>query len=222
MRTVAAALILLTALAAQPAAEWQSTFPVDKKNLGIRGSNAYFPLTPGYRLAFVHGPETDVLTVLTETKVIDGVECRIIEDRETKNGQLTEITRDYYALDAATNDVYYMGEEVDVYKDGKVTSHEGTWLSGVKGAKFGLFLPANPAVGRRFYQEQAPGVGMDRIEIVSVTEKVDTPAGRFENCVKTLETTPLEKNVRDYKWFARGIGIVKDGVLVLERPPLRQ
>jgi hypothetical protein len=147
--------------------------------------------------------------------MIDGVECRVMEDREMKNGQLAELTRDYYAVDSLTNDVYYMGEDVGVYKNGKVANHEGAWLSGVKGAKFGLFMPGDPRVGRRFYQEQAPGVGMDRIEIVSVSEKVQTPAGTFDKCVKTLETTPLEKGVHDYKWFAPGVGIVKDAEMVL-------
>lgn len=58
-------------------------------------------------------------TVLNETKMVDGVETRVIEDRETKNGQLIELPRDYYAIDSAKNDVYYFGEDVDVYKNGK-------------------------------------------------------------------------------------------------------
>jgi len=136
------------------AADWQATFAVDKKNLGTKGSNPYFNLTPGYQLSYKNGNETDTLTVLNETKLIDGVETRPIEDRELKNGQVIEVTRDYYAIDSATDDVYYFGEEVDVYKNGEVASHEGTWLSGEKGAKFGLMMPAKPKAGQRFYQEQ--------------------------------------------------------------------
>src|SRR6476659_9855271 len=101
-------------LAAQPATDFQSVFAVEKKNLGVKGSNPYFPLTPGYQLSYRHGKDTDTLTVLPETKVIDGVETRVVEDRETKNSQIVEVTRDYYAVDSATNDVYYMGEDVDV------------------------------------------------------------------------------------------------------------
>ncbi|MBS1858333.1 MAG: hypothetical protein JST11_23380 [Acidobacteria bacterium] len=183
--------------------------------MGIKGSNPYFNLTPGYRLFYRHGNETDTLTVLAETRFIDGVETRAIEDRETRNGALIELTRDYYAIDPATNDVYYFGEDVDVYRNGKVVGHEGSWLSGVKGAKFGLMMPGRPKRGQRFYQEQAPGVGMDRAEIVSVDEKVVTPAGTFDHCIHVVETSPLEPAAKDHKWYAAGIGQVRDEDLLL-------
>ena len=157
-------------LAAQPAKDFQSDFAVEKKNLGVTGNNPYFPLTPGYVLSYRHGKDTDSLTVLNEVKVIDGVQTRVVEDRELKNGVLVELTRDYYSLDSNTNDVYYMGEDVDVYKNGKVVSHEGSWLSGIKGAMFGLMMPGTPRAGHKFYQEKAPGVGMDRAEIISVDD----------------------------------------------------
>jgi hypothetical protein len=91
------------------------------------------------------------------------------------------LTRDYYAIDELTSDVYYFGEDVDVYRNWRVVSRKGSWLSGVNGAKFGLMMPGSPKAGQRFYQEQAPGVGMDRAEIVSATETANTPAGTFEN-----------------------------------------
>ena len=202
-------------LAPQSAAEYQASFPVNRGNLGVKGSNPYFNLTPGYRLEYRDGANTDLLTVLNETKVIDGVETRVVEDRETKNGALVEVTRDYYAIDSVTNDVYYFGEDVDAYKNGKVAGHEGAWLSGVKGAKFGLMMPGAPRKGQKFFQEQAPGVGMDRAEIVALGEKVATPAGAFEDCVHVVETSPLEKGLKDHKWYRAGVGQVKDGKLVL-------
>ena len=53
---------------------WQETFPVDRQTLGVKGSKAYFNLTPGFGLQYKDGNNTDTLTVLNETKVIDGVE----------------------------------------------------------------------------------------------------------------------------------------------------
>jgi hypothetical protein len=203
------------ALAAQPAKDFQSVFAVEKKNLGIKGANPYFPLTPGYQLSYAHGKDTDTLTVLNETKMIDGVETRVVEDREMKNGQLVELTRDYYAIDAATNDVYYMGEDVDVYKNGKVVGHEGAWLSGINGAKFGLMMPGTPKAAQKFYQELAPKVGQDRAEIISVDEKITTPAGTFEKCVHVVETSALEKGLHDHKWYAPGVGQVRDAEMLL-------
>lgn len=203
------------ALAAQPAKDFQSVFAVEKKNLGIKGANPYFPLTPGYQLSYAHGKDTDTLTVLNETKMIDGVVTRVVEDRELKNGRLIELTRDYYAIDAATNDVYYMGEDVDVYKNGKVVGHEGAWLSGINGAKFGLMMPGTPKAAQKFYQELAPKVGQDRAEIISVDEKITTPAGTFEKCVHVVETSALEKGLHDHKWYAPGVGQVRDAEMLL-------
>jgi hypothetical protein len=202
-------------LASQTAKDWQSIFAVDRKTLGVKGSNPYFILTPGYQLFYQHGKDTDTVTVLNETKVIDETVTRVVEDRETRNGQSIELTRDYYAIDSATNDVYYFGEDVDVYKSGKVVSHEGSWLSGVKGAKFGLMMPGNPKPGQRFYQERAPGVGMDRAEILSSSERITTPAGTFEKCLHVVETSALEKGLKDHKWYAAGVGPIKDAEMVL-------
>ena len=197
------------------AEEFQSEFKVDKKTLGTKGNNLYFPLTPGYKLEFAHSKDSRVWTVTSETKLIDGVETVVVEDREMKDGQLAELTKDYFAIDATTNDVYYFGEDVEVYKNGKVVNRKGSWLSGVNGAKFGLYVHGKPSVGKKYYQEIAPGVGKDRAEVLSVTETVVTPAGKFENCVHTLETSPIEKFLKDHKWYAPGVGEVKDDQMQL-------
>src|SRR6185295_651437 len=156
-------------------------------------------------------------TVLNETKMVDGVETRVVEEYETKGGKVIEVSRNYFALCKRTNSVYYFGEDVDIYKNGKIVGHEGSWLSGEKGAQFGLYMPGLPLVGAKYYQEQAPGVGMDRAEILSTTETVNTKAGEFKNCVKTLETSPLEPDVRDHKIYAPGIGLVQDPSVKLVR-----
>lgn len=197
--------------------DWQAAFPADKKNLGPTGSNAYFVLEPGHRLYYEHGKSNLTTTVLSETKMVDGVETRVVEDKEMKSGQIVELTRDYYAIDRTTNDVYYFGEDVDVYRNGKIVGHEGAWLSGVKGARFGLMMPGSLKAGHKFYQEQAPGVGMDRAELVAVGETVTTPAGTFKDCVHVKETSALEKGMADHKWYARGVGLVKEGEFVLVR-----
>jgi hypothetical protein len=156
-----------------------------------------------------------VKTVLDETKMVDGVETRVLEERETKDGKLVEVSRNFYAISKKTSTVYYFGEEVDIYKDDKIVSHEGAWLSGVKGAKFGVMMPGLQLLRGRYHQEIAPGAAMDRAEIVSLSETVKTPAGEFKNCLKVEETTPLEPANIGYKYYAPGIGIVQDGKLKL-------
>ena len=193
---------------------WRDTFAVDKANLADTGRNTYFILEPGYRLILERGKDSLVIAVLDETKVVDGVKTRVVEERETKGGQLDEVSRNYFAIDKTTGDVYYFGEDVDNYKDGKVTSHEGVWLAGVGGARFGLLMPGKPTVGDRYYQEIAPKVAMDRAEVVGLTEEVKVPAGTFKNCLRTRESSALESGSED-KLYAPDVGILKDGGFVL-------
>lgn len=193
---------------------WRDTFPVNKANFTDRGRNTYFILEPGHRLHLKDGQVTLTVIVLDETKVVDGVLTRVVEERESKNGQLIEVSRNYFAIEKTTNDVYYFGEDVDMYKKGEVVSHEGAWLSGQNGARFGLFIPAKPRIGDRFYQEFAPKVAMDRAEIVSLTEKVQVPAGTFKNCLRTKESSGIERG-SESKWYAPGVGLIRDADFVL-------
>jgi hypothetical protein len=190
-------------------------FRVEPDELVFTGRNPYFVLEPGYRLILKKGAEEVTKTVLAETKMVDGVETRVIEEKETKNGKVIEISRNFYAISKRTNSVYYFGEEVDIYEDGKVVSHEGAWLSGQKGARFGLMMPGTILLGGRHYQEVAPKIAQDRAEILSLTEAVETPAGTFKNCLKVEETTPLEPGTKGMKYYAPGIGLVKDDKLQL-------
>ena len=191
------------------------TFEVDKANLTHVGRNPYFiPLEPGYRLRFEGGGVTLLVTVLGKTRTVDGVETRVVEEREEKDGQPIEISRNYFAIDKTTSAVYYFGEEVDVYKDGKVVGHSGAWLSGVNGARFGMMMPGKPKVGDRFHQEIAPRVAMDRCEIVAMGEEVKTPAGVFKNCLRTRESSAMEKGTGE-KAYAPGVGLIRDDEFVL-------
>jgi hypothetical protein len=193
-------------------------FDVDKGDLSSKGKSEYFNLEPGY-VAVYEGKEDGKKTVLTitvtkETKKVDGVETRVVEEKEVSEGEVVEISRNYFAISTKTGDVYYFGEDSDTYQNGKVKNHEGSWLAGEQGAKFGLAMPAKPKVGQAYHQEIAPKVAMDRAEIVSVSEKLKTPAGEFKDCVKVKETTPLEKGT-EYKFYAPGPGLIKDGGLLL-------
>jgi len=195
---------------------WGSTsFNVDKARFASRGSNPHFILEPGYTLVLADGNERLVITVLDETRIVDGVETRIVEERESKNGKLVEISRNFFAFNTADRSVYYFGEEVDIYKNGKIVDHEGAWESGKNGARFGLAMPGEAKLRARYYQEVAPGVAMDRAEITGLHETLKTPAGTFKDCLKVAETTPLEKGTKEYKLYAPGIGLIQDASLLL-------
>ncbi len=200
-------------------ADWRRAFDVDPKNLGTVGSNPYFPLTPGLRIHLSDGSETVIFSILDATKVVDGVETRVVEERETEDGELVEISRNYFAIDSTTGDVYYFGEEVDDYEDGVVVSHHGGWLSGVNGVTFGLIMPGKPSVGDKFYLENAPGA-VERVEIVDVDATLETPFGSFTKLVRCREYDLLDGDV-SHKWYAAGIGMVGDDemrVVKIEEP----
>lgn len=229
IHTAVVALFALTQTAvpgapAQTAAQsaWKDTFAIEKADLRATGRNAYFMLEPGYQLV-LEGPGVErlVITVLDETQAVDLVETRIVEERETKGGTLVEVSRNFFAISHRTSDVYYFGEDVDIYKNGKVVDHEGAWRSGINGARLGLMMPAVPQVGAKYYQEVAPKLAMDRAEIVKLDDVVTTPTGKFLKVLKIEETTPLEPGAREYKYFAEGVGLVQDGALKLVKHGVR-
>jgi hypothetical protein len=199
-------------------ADWRETFQVNKADLAPTGSNPYLTIQPGRVLKLAHGKDRLTLSILPDTKTVDGVTTGVLEEREEINGQLIEVSRNFFATDRNTGDVYYFGEEVDNYKDGKIINHESAWLAGKKGARFGLMIPGQPKVGDKFYQEIAPKVALDRVEIVSIDETVKTPAGTFHHCVHLRETTPLEADV-SHKYYAPGVGMIKDDEFELEEKP---
>jgi hypothetical protein len=190
------------------------------------GRNPYFILEPDYLLV-LEGKEGKktlrvTITVLDETKTVNldiggvptVVETRVIEERETKDDVLVEISRNYFAICNRTNSVMYFGEAVDIYdKTGTtVISHEGAWETGVdEGASPGVIMPGTILKGGKYFQEVVPGIAMDRAEIVGTNSTVQTPAGTFTDCLKTRETTPLEPDAVDFKFYAPGVGLIKDG-----------
>lgn len=116
--------------------------------------------------------------------------------------------------------VFYHGEDVDNYDETGtiVVNHDGAWRAGVAGARAGVIMPGLPLLGARYFQEVAPDVAMDRAEITRLDATVATPAGTFERCLETKETTPLERG-KSIKAYAPGVGLVRDDDLLLtERP----
>jgi hypothetical protein len=189
-----------------------------RAELATVGRAPYLILEPGYTLTLAGTDEDEevelVITVLDRCEVVDGVRTRVVEERETVNGQLVEVSQNYLAIDPITLDTYYFGEDVDIYEDGQVVSHDGAWRSGVNGARFGLLMPGTPRKGMRFAQENAPGVAQDEASILGYRDDIRTPAGTFRKVLAVRESSPLDTSV-SVKLHAKGVGLVKDGALRL-------
>ena len=81
----------------------------------------------------------------------------------------------------------------------------------------GLIMPDSAfLVGTRYFQEIAPGVALDRAEHVAFDLEIQTPAGAFEDCIKVVETTPLEPGSESIKFYCPQVGLIADGDLVLQ------
>jgi hypothetical protein len=198
--------------------DFQDKFEVDKSELSARGMSKYMILQPGRRAEYEGKDAKLVITVLPETRTVDGVETAVVEERESEGGKLKEVSRNFFAINRKTGDVYYFGEDVDVYdKEGKIIGHPGAWISGQKGARFGLLLPSQPKLGQRYYAEVAPDVAMDRCEVKDTNARVATPLlGTFNNCLKIDETTPIEKGI-SHKVYAPNVGLIQDDEMIVVR-----
>jgi hypothetical protein len=194
--------------------EWQEEFGISGCTLQTTGRNEYFILEPGHQLVLEGGGVKLQRTVLNETRTVDGVLTRVVEEREWKDGQLYEIARNYFAICEQTKDVFYFGEDVAFYENGKVTKTDGSWLA-EKGNRAGLMMPGSPKTKMKFYQEIAPGVAMDRAEILSLSDTCKTPAGTFQRCMRVKESSALDLGLSEYKFHAPGIGLVRDDKLRL-------
>jgi hypothetical protein len=194
-------------------------FFIEDCTFASTGRNPFFILEPGFQLVLEGEDEGEEISatvdVLDETFVVDGVECRVVTETEMVDGELEEISRNYFAHCVETGSVFYFGEHVDIYDDGVVVSHEGEWLAGEDGAEPGIIMPGTILIGGRYQQETAPGVAMDRGEIVEMGLDVETEAGTFSDCVLIVDTSPFDPGSEDEKVFCPGIGNVIDEELEL-------
>ncbi len=185
-----------------------------------RIDNPLFPLSglgPKVFEGEERDPETgDVLktrlesTVLDKTEVVAGVDVTVLEEKAYQNGELIEVALDYFAQHR-DGSVYYFGERVDNYEDGKIANHDGQWLSGDGDNLPGIIMAAQPVAGQVLEQEHAPGIAEDKSQMVALDQAVTTPAGAFHGCLKTDDYSNLDDPVvHEFKYFCPGVGLVRE------------
>jgi hypothetical protein len=177
-------------------------------------TNPYLLFEPGKKYIYEGQTEDGLERVevqrLATTKIIMGITCIVVNDKAWLDGNLIEDTDDWYAQDNDGN-VWYMGEDVDNYNaDGSLKDHAGSWEAGVDGAKPGIVMLANPQPGMTYRQEYYFNEAEDEAEVLELGLNVTVPFGSFSNCLKTREWTELEPDVSENKFYAPGIGLVKE------------
>jgi hypothetical protein len=186
---------------------------LDPADFTVDITNKYWPMKPGDTWIYEEKDDEagtvthDEVTVLDKTETIDGVSTRVVHDLATQNGVTVEDTTDWYAQDSAGN-LWYFGEQTAEYKNGKPSSTEGSWTAGKDGAQAGVMLPAKPRPGMHYRQEYRKGEAEDRAVVLSLTEKAQTDSGSYQDALLTRDTSPLEPDLVEMKWYAPGVGPV--------------
>jgi len=184
---------------------------IDPANFVKRVNNPYFTLKPGavwiYEGTSPEGQAEKVqVEVLKDTKVILGVTTTVVRDRVWDGGELVEDTYDWYAQDKKGT-VWYFGEYASNYEGGVLVNHDGSWEAGVDKAKPGIVMQAEPEEEDDPYrQEYLKGEAEDWAQVISTDVSVRTPAGRYEDCIKTKEWTPLEPGIVEEKTYCKEVG----------------
>ncbi|RJS46522.1 hypothetical protein [Nocardioides cavernaquae] len=187
---------------------------LDPSDFVKRIDNPWLPLEPGrswtYRSVSSDGPQQITVTVLEETKDIDGVTATVVHDVVTgPRGKVLEDTYDWYAQDKKGN-VWYLGEATTEY-DGKSSSTAGSWQAGVDGARAGIAMLARPRVGDGYKQEFLKGEAEDQAQVIELDAEVVGPAGSWvDEVLVTKDTTPLEPDLVEHKFYVQGIGVVRE------------
>jgi hypothetical protein len=191
----------------------QGSEPVelDPASFTANVDNRYWPMEPGTRWTYREVDEEgkEVIVVVTATsetrEIANGITARVV--RVTENGEVIEDTFDWYAQDAEGN-VWYLGEDTAEFEEGKVKTTAGSWEAGVDGALPGVVVPASPADDMTYRQEYYAGEAEDNGEVLAVGEQVEVPAGHYADALMTKDTTALEPDVVEYKFYAPDIGPV--------------
>lgn len=237
--TVAAALILASGSALADPSESESNkrpFTTEfgdcsnfiNNDSGLVSNPYWIPLIPGYRVTLEDEEVNLQITVCdgacpdtTGTEVVDGVTTRVMEEREYEDGDLVEVSRNFIARCEDNGSVFYFGEDVDIYEDGDIVSHDGAWRAGVDGAEAGVIMPGHFLLGSRYFQERARDVAEDRAENVAMGVEIEVPyegGTVLEDCVRVFETSELHAGDRTDKIYCPGVGLVfDDGVELVDK-----
>ncbi|MBL8859427.1 MAG: hypothetical protein JNL28_13025 [Planctomycetes bacterium] len=181
-----------------------------------------FPVDTAATFASASGSEIETIVVerLPGTRTVMGLACIRVRDRVFSDGLLIEDTEDWYAQDDEGN-VWYMGEAVVDYEyddDGNLigTATDGSWEAGLDPlatgavARPGFAMRASPAVGDFYYQEFYEDEAEDIGRVVELNVPITLADGSLHACVKIRETSSIDATANEFKYFAPGIGLVRE------------
>jgi hypothetical protein len=182
--------------------------------------NKWFPLKPGTQFAYegssvvnkTREPHRVVFTVTDLTKVVDGVRTLVAWDRDYSADELTEAELVFFAEDNDGN-VWQMGQYPEEYEHGKLVGAP-TWIAGLKGARAGIAIRAEPRLGAPSYSQgyaPRPINYVDHGRGYRDGQKTCVRAGCYEDVLVTEEYEPSTPGAYQLKYYAPDVGNVRVG-----------
>jgi hypothetical protein len=146
------------------------------------------------------------VSLLPDTRAIPlrgkPVDTAIVQYVAYLDGRIHEVALDWYAQ-ADDGSVWYFGEDVFNYEDGKIADTKGTWVAGDQ-LPPAMIMPAEPRAGNVYRSENAPGIAFEQITVKKVDQQVAGPSGNISGAI---EVTELHMdNTTEEKTFAPGYG----------------
>jgi hypothetical protein len=193
----------------------QGTKPVklDPSDFTTNIDNPYWPMRTGshwvYREVENGEAQRVDVTVTNRTKMLGGIEARVVHDRVSRNGETLEDTYDWYAQDSDGN-LWYLGEDTAEYENRKLKTKEGSWAYGVDGAQPGVVVPEHPKQGMEYREEYYAGHAEDAAEVLNVGGQAQVPFGHFKDAMLTRNFSSIEPTVEEMKLYAKGVGPVME------------
>jgi hypothetical protein len=109
--------------------------------------------------------------------------------------------------------VWLFGEYPEEYENGKFDKAPA-WISGQKGARAGITMPADPRVGTPSYAQgyAPPPVDFsDHAKVYKMGQQTCVPVDCYQNVLVTEEFNPDEPDAFQLKYYASGVGNVRVG-----------
>jgi hypothetical protein len=184
-------------------------------------TNRWFPLKPGTQYVYTGHAFDDgerirrrvVSTVTDLTKVVAGVEVRVVWDRDYDDKELVEAELAFFAQDAAGN-VWLLGEYPEEYDDGELEKAPA-WIEGIKGARAGLAMKAEPGrPGTASYAQgfaPAPLYWDDRARVYKTGVRTCVPVDCYDNVLVMEEFERRKPGAFQLKYYAPDVGGVRVG-----------
>jgi hypothetical protein len=176
-------------------------------------TNVYLPLKPGTQWLRVGTtlvghrpvPHRVISTVTNVVRRVDGVSAVAIIDQDLDAGQIAQQSIDWWAQDKQGN-VWNVGGYTEEYEGGRFSTIRDSWLGGIKGAKPGILMPANPTTRTPPWTiAQPPGADPDAAQAVQTGARQCVTFNCF-NGVLVVREGKASALDNEFKYYAPGVG----------------